>query len=785
MHNSISSPIILTQIQKLSLILTLALILTFAWTTLAHAGGPGDLDPTFGGTGVVTTSIGTYASGRSIAIQPDGKIALTGYSESGLPLVRYNEDGSLDTTFNGTGVLTTDIDSDDEISDSIIIQANGKIIAAGCKGSDFLSEHNAFLIRYTSNGTIDATLNSTGVVTNTFCGWEADVALAQQSDGKSVMVTTEFRGNPFDPETAIAIARYTITGTLDTTFNSTGIVTTRIKNQNSRGEYAVLQPDNKIIVAGSSSNSVALLRYTITGTLDTTFNATGIVTSAIPSISSTIDGGSLGLQRDGKIIVGHTFNSDGNDYLMLTRYLGNGTLDLDFGQGTGVITTPLGYSGSSNALAVQPNGKIIVSGYSSSNISDNDKITVIRYNSDGSLDTTFNNTGIITTTIASEASYSYALALQSDGKIVVGGRANDGHFAVIRYLGDPILNLTKSVDDSTPASGQAISYTLTLSYNDNTTATNLILTDALDANTTFASASDSGLHQSGVVSWSISSLAPDQTITRTVTVTVGAVASGTLLANTAWLTSAQALTATAGVTAVVIGSGDQTIVGLTAGNDSPTPFPQTTHLTAAVTAGSNVTYTWAFGDGTTGSGSIVSHAYPAVGVYTAVVTAGNATNVVTTSTVVTITAVVTPGTGITLSFASGVTITVPAGVFTDTVTLIHTPHSITNTGVLSHVGLFYTISAMYQAHSLPAQPQAGKRYTITVTYQQADVPPGLDESILALYVWNGSQWFKEPSSMVDTEANTITATPHHFSLWAALGAGVSEEHVLLPIILKQ
>lgn len=146
-------------------------------------------------------------------------------------------------------------------------------------------------------------------------------------------------------------------------------------------------------------------------------------------------------------------------------------------------------------------------------------------------------------------------------------------------------------------------------------------------------------------------------------------------------------------------------------------------------------------------------------------------------------------TGGTVTPSPDTTIDIPSGVFSDTVFInyITLTHSITSTGALSDVGVFYELNANYLSDGSSAQPQPGTRYTITVTYQQENVPDGFDETNLALYNWDGSIWIKEPTSIVDTVANTITATPNHFSLWAVLGSSssdTSQGEVYLPIILK-
>jgi hypothetical protein len=145
-----------------------------------------------------------------------------------------------------------------------------------------------------------------------------------------------------------------------------------------------------------------------------------------------------------------------------------------------------------------------------------------------------------------------------------------------------------------------------------------------------------------------------------------------------------------------------------------------------------------------------------------------------------------PPAGGSVHTAPGVTITVPGGAFTDTVVINYAPSPITGTGSLKSAGFFFELSAAYLSSGEPATLQPGMRYTITVTYDQADVPPGVNESDLALFYvfydpWGRPVWTKEPTSVVDTVANTITATPNHFSLWGVLE---SKYHVYLPVSLR-
>lgn len=436
----------LTKLRRVSLALILALVaLILAWTPLVRAGNPGDLDTSFGGTGIVTTSITSNTDGGfSTIIQPDGKMVVAGFSDSGVgssgdfTVVRYNSNGALDTTFNNTGIVTTAIGSGGS-GFSVASQADGKLVVAGNSGVEIapgIFDYSFALARYTITGSLDTDFNGTGVVTTSLGdATEVGQTVALQPDGKIVV------GGYFEDVSAapllsntIALVRYTITGSLDTTFNDTGIVTTFMGSSARLGydRSLAIQPDGKIIAAGSSDAGF-ITRYTITGSLDTSFNHTGIVT--IPGMLAN----SVALQPNGKIVAAG--GSSSGDF-MVARYNDDGALDATF-NGTGIVTTSIqGNADGGLSVTLQPDGKIVVAGVGGNfdNITGQVKdIAVARYNSDGSLDTTFNDTGIVTTTIGDcRDDEGWSVAIQPDSKIVVAGFTCDSvdyNFVVVRYLG--------------------------------------------------------------------------------------------------------------------------------------------------------------------------------------------------------------------------------------------------------------------------------------------------------------------------------------------------------------
>ena len=425
----------------------------------------GSLDTTFGESGKVVTSIGSGNSqALALGIQSGGKIVAAGRSfnstgnKNDFALVRYNAGGSLDTGFGtgGTGIVTTSIGSSNDQANALGIQYNGtpdfKIVVAGSSYNSNSSKFDFALVRYNANGTLDTGFGTggTGIVTTSIGNsYDYANALGIQPDGRIVVAGRSFNSNSNKYD--FALVRYNANGTLDTTFGTNGKVTTSI-GSGSVYDYAYalgIQPvgmsDVKIVVAGYSSNgskyNFALVMYNTDGSLDTGFGAalTGIVTT---SIGSSYDAAhALGIQSDGtsdfKIVVAGS-SANGSKYnFALVRYNKDGSLDTTFGN-NGIVTTPIGSNfDAAYALGIQPaDGSIVAAGYSGNG--SNYDFALVKYNTNGSLDTGFGAGGIVTTPIGNDDDKAFALGIQpADGRIVVAGYSligSNDDFALVRYL---------------------------------------------------------------------------------------------------------------------------------------------------------------------------------------------------------------------------------------------------------------------------------------------------------------------------------------------------------------
>ena len=395
---------------------------------------PGSLDVTFGTAGIITTSFGaTTAVSKSMAIQTDGRIVMAGYHFNGsietFALARYNTDGTLDNTFDGDGRLTTVVGTADSRANSIAIQADGKIVVAGVARN---SNNDFALARYNTNGSLDVTFDGDGLVT-TAIGTSGDEAnsIVIQTDGKIVVAGSSFIGGiTWD----FSLARYNADGSLDITFDVDGKLTTAIGTSDDFAYSIALQTDGKIVIGGNSdiggNLDFSLARYNNDGSLDNTFDGDGKLTV---SIGFATNAAAVAIQTDGKILI---TGGTGSDFA-LARYNTNGSLDNSFNS-TGIVQTPVGTSNSAAArsIAIQTDGKIVVAGTAFVTGNGRD-LALVRYNPNGSLDNTFDGDGKVTTHINGN---DFGNATKISGlRIYVGGLSNDNLFALAAYLNSGAL----------------------------------------------------------------------------------------------------------------------------------------------------------------------------------------------------------------------------------------------------------------------------------------------------------------------------------------------------------
>lgn len=470
---------------------------------IARYNADGSLDSGFGGgDGVVIITVGKYSSFvNDLAIQGDGKIVAVGWAYRDFGVVRLNADGSLDGSFGESGIVTTDFDSNVDLANAVAIDDTGRIVVGG-SARDSSHNDDFAVARYNANGSLDTSFSGDGLTTTAFPAGFADeiFALEIAADDKIIaagdgsgdfglarygadgvldttfgtdgLVTTDFGGADEAADLAIAgtgeitvvgkgdgdlaIARYTSGGALDPSFDSDGMLTTDEENLN--GGTGVVLSGGKTVVSATNSGAgdFALARFNGDGSLDTSSDADpGTSLDGDGIVKTDLSGGNdyaydLLEQPDGKLVLGGVAEAGGLERFGLARYNANGSLDTSFDDnGIESNSFDVGSTDAAHAVAETPGGKLVVAG----DISFGGPLDflVMRFNPDGSLDNSFDGDGIAITDLGS-ADSARAVAVQADGKILVGGSAGDftgKDFAVVRYNVDGSLDTD---DDADPGS---------------------------------------------------------------------------------------------------------------------------------------------------------------------------------------------------------------------------------------------------------------------------------------------------------------------------------------------
>jgi uncharacterized delta-60 repeat protein len=355
--------------------------------------------------------------------------------------------GDLDSSFDSDGKTTTDFagGSDDRAFD-VAVQADDKIVLVG--ESRHANDIGYAIARYAVGGTLDPTFDADGRVRTDFGPNTLDSAssVAVQTDRKILVggyVGGVNPGTSFD----FAVARYNADGTLDPTFDGDGRVVTDIDGGRDVLTAVTLQPDGKVVVAGWSRprgpgpHDFGVVRYNANGSLDSAFGGDGKV---VTPFGADADDNATDVEVDaaGRIVVsGWTFTPGRDPDFAIARYSPDGNLDLSFdGDGRVVIGSAPAAANYGSDLAIQRDGKLVIVG--------TPDFTVARLNLDGSLDTSFGSNGFASDQFEGAGAQAWSVAVQRDGKIVVGGNtlgpSND--FALARFTPRGVIDTSFSGD---------------------------------------------------------------------------------------------------------------------------------------------------------------------------------------------------------------------------------------------------------------------------------------------------------------------------------------------------
>jgi uncharacterized delta-60 repeat protein len=474
--------------------------------SITRFNGNGTLDTSFDSDGKVTTSFGPGTSGESMQafLKPDGKIIIAGavYNTNAryFGVVQYNNNGSLDTTFDSDGKAWYAFAGETDYSSisSVTRQADGKFLVI-CKPTDYGATTSDFVVRrYNANVTIDTDFGVNGRIQTSLINGYSEAQSAAVAPNGEIFVAGKILYGQFNNTSEFAIAKYSSNGNLEPALDGDGKLTTTFEKDNDRIKKILVLPDDKFIAVGTSAyrqannariTNIALSKYNSDGTPDTAFGNSGKILSNFDNHRNSVI--TAALQADGKIVVINVYwitenvyeiiryNADGSldtqfgnngkivlpfmataivcqpdgklvvagdvsNNIIVIRYNSNGTPDTGFGSsGTALITLATFHLGSVS-MALQPDGKILISDTTlMASIDTPTTFGIARINQDGSLDTAFGNNGKVTT-IINDGCYPYATFVQPDGKIIVAGKsvAGGSYFSSVRYLTNGDVDIT-------------------------------------------------------------------------------------------------------------------------------------------------------------------------------------------------------------------------------------------------------------------------------------------------------------------------------------------------------
>ncbi len=462
---------------------TLMVLLFFALFNEKALSQAGDLDSTFGVNGIVAPF--SDGDATDIAVQQDGKILVCGYGgigTDGFTVIRLNDSGSLDSTFGTNGISKTTVGAGSNLHGKIAVQSDGKIVVAGTCAT-FDGYWSCALLRLQENGDLDFTFGTAGKLVysltdpHQFANYSRGVAIGADQKITTVVSTSTVSNNK-----VFGVARFTSNGTVDNTFGSNGIVLTPIGNQYASPLSIQVQSDGKTVIGGGSysttDGSFATSRYNVNGSLDNSFSGDGKDT--LYFYNPNIYNGNCAaydsyIQPNGLIIMAGKTVSNNIGPVSIARYTVAGNLDNSFGDGGKKSLEIPGYP-IVNVLSVtgQADGKIVIAGSCSASTTNFEFTTiVVRIFQDGTLDTGFGVNGVAAfdADILTDA-YILSVAMDKQQRIVGAGYAANLGFIVLRYLSGlnvGIIDLTTNQHPlmiyPNPVTSEAkISYTLIDDY---------------------------------------------------------------------------------------------------------------------------------------------------------------------------------------------------------------------------------------------------------------------------------------------------------------------------------
>jgi uncharacterized delta-60 repeat protein len=387
------------------------------------------------------------------AVPSNARARETRLHATSVAVARYNADGSLDRTFNASGIISVRA-PDQSFANALAIQADGKIVVVGAVSSLASGGVEFYVERINADGSPDTAFGSGGALTTRIAGLDAEArAVVVQPDGKLVVAGTAYGSGSVHDQ--FGLARYNADGSLDSSFGISGTIVTPVSPGGSEARGLAIQADGKILAAGTAFASgamddhFALARYNADGSPDFGFGSGGVTTADFgalvdPTHPAPFDRATgVALQSDGKILVVGTSGGMSTDFA-IARHNPDGSLDPTFGL-LGRAMIGLGGGAQAFAVGVEPDGHIVLAGSGGASAG-GEPFVIARQNSDGSRDTSFGSAGQVTANFEGGTSGARALVVQPDGMIVVGGSGYgptptgtdvpEGGFALHRWRAD-------------------------------------------------------------------------------------------------------------------------------------------------------------------------------------------------------------------------------------------------------------------------------------------------------------------------------------------------------------
>jgi uncharacterized delta-60 repeat protein len=412
-------------------------------TAQARAGG---LDPTFGTDGQVSTHFDAYSFGRAAAIDSQGRIVVAGTACPGngadtckMALARYMPNGRRDTSFGGDGEITTTFTNGTEKGAAgVAIDFEGRIVAVGRSGADFA------VARYKPNGGLDSSFGGDGKVTTDFEG-SADGANSVAIDSTDRIIAAGYATIPGPQDSSFALARYNPDGHLDASFDGDGRLTTEFDPPTAgflhgAAAWAVrIDSQGRIVAVGTrhyedssttQNGDFAVARYEPNGSLDGSFSGDGRVLTRIDGTFNYAFCAAIDPQ-DRIVAAGATYETSHGTQFALVRYGTEGNLDSSFG-GDGKVETSVTQGAAIEGVGIDSRGRIAAAG----------PLALARFDPDGALDRSFSGDGKVRMGLHAGEPVAHSVVIDVQDRIVVGDeRHGPSHpefarLGVARYIAD-------------------------------------------------------------------------------------------------------------------------------------------------------------------------------------------------------------------------------------------------------------------------------------------------------------------------------------------------------------